>query len=83
MCSYAPYQHNCDFITHFGFYPVRIAFYVENHSVVAQKAGAWIPRLNVGWAGPIRLLHLENPGIEGTANASVLFCELCQQFFPY
>ena len=81
MRSYSPNQHNCDFIAHFGFYPVRIAFYVENHAVVAQKAGAGIPCLNVGWASPIGLLYLKNTGIEGTANVGVLFSKLSQEFF--
>ena len=83
MCSYAPNQHNCDFIAHFRFDPVRSAFDVENHSVVAQKAGAWVPRLNIGWAGPIRFLNLENPRAEGAANIGVLLCELCQQLLPH
>ena len=82
MCSYAPNQHNSNFVAHFGFYPVRIAFYVKNHAVVAQKAGGWIPRLNVGRPGPICLLDLENPGIEGTPDVGMLLGEFCEQFLP-
>ena len=81
MCSYAPDQDNCDFVAHFGFDPVRIAFYVENHAVVAQEAGRRIPCLNVGRPGPVCLLNLENPRIEGTPDVGVLFRELCQQLF--
>ena len=82
MCSYAPNQHNSNFVAHFGFYPVRIAFYVENYAVVAQKARGRISRFNVGWAGPIGFLYLKNPGIEGPANVGVLFSKLSQEFFP-
>ena len=81
MCSYAPNQHNCDFVAHFGFYPVRIAFYVEHDAVVAQKAGRRIPCLNVRRPGPVCLLNLENPRIEGTPDVGVLLRELCQQLF--
>ena len=79
MCPYAPNQYDCNFIAHFGFDPVGIAFYVENHSVVAQETGAWIPGLDVCRAGPIRLLNFDDPCVEGTANIGVLFCEFCQQ----
>ena len=72
MCSYAPNQHNCDFVAHFGFYPVCVALYVKNYSVIAQKAGARVSCFDVGWTGPIRLLDLENPRAEGAANVGVL-----------
>jgi len=72
MCAYARNQYHRNFIADFGFDPVCIAFYVENHPIVAQKARARIPRFNVRWAGPIRLLNLENPRLEWTANISVL-----------
>ena len=82
MRSYAPNQHNCDFVAHFRFYPVRIAFYVKNDTVVAQKASRRIPRLNVGRPSPVRLLNLEDPRIEGTSDVGVLLGEFCEQFFP-
>ena len=81
MRSHAPNQHNCDLVAHFGFYPVRIAFYVENHAVVAQKAGRWIPCLNVGRPGPVSFLNLENPRAEGTPDVGMILRELCQQLF--
>ena len=72
MCSNASSQQNIDCVAHFGFYPVCVALYVENHSVVAQKAGAGVSRFDVGWTGPIRLLDLANPRVEGAANVGVL-----------
>lgn len=81
MCSYAPDQHNCDFVAHLGVYPVRIAFYIEDHAVVAQEAGRRIPCLNLGRSSPVCLLDLENPGIEGTPDVGVRLGELCQQLF--
>ena len=83
MCTYAPNQYDCNFIADFGFDPVCIAFYVENHSVLAQETRAWIPSLDVCRAGPIRLLNLDDPSVEGTANVSVLFREFCQQSFSH
>ena len=82
MCSYPRGQDNFDRVAHFGFYPVRLTLDVENHSVVAQQAGIGVAGFDVRWTGPIRLLHLENPGVERTANVSVLFSELSQKFFP-
>src|SRR3974390_2026856 len=81
VCSYALNQHNCNLVAHFGFYPVCIAFYVENNSVVAQKAGTRVTCLNVSGAGPIGLLNLEDPHTESGPNGCVLFCKLGQQFF--
>lgn len=83
MCAYPRNQYDCNFITDFGFDPVRIAFYVENYPVLAQETCAWIPSLDVRRTGPIRLLDLDDPSVKGATNISVLFREFRQQSFSH
>jgi hypothetical protein len=74
-----PYPRNqCDFnfVTDLRLNPVPVAFYIEYHPVVAQKAGTWIPRSNVSRPPPFRILDLVGPGAKWGADISMVAPEL-------
>lgn len=75
MSPYAFDQDDGNLVAHLRLYPIGIAFYVEYHSVVAQKTGTWIPCLYLSRATPIGLLNFENPSIERATDVGVLLGE--------
>lgn len=72
MGSYSGYQDDFDFEADLRFYPKLVALYVEDHSVLAQNAGTWIPRLDVSRPTPICVLHFANPRVERRSDFGVL-----------
>lgn len=80
MSSYSPCQDHLDFVAHFRFYPVFVAFDVEDHSVFAQKTGVWISRLNIYRPSPICILNLVDPSPEGIFDVGVASLELIKEF---